>query len=615
MRKYMINQGISGILAMALLLSVGSTNVEASKANSDEDFVVEVATTNDSATDDDESSSLTPTQRNSINMLNYMTSLTQQVNANKGDQIFLESAYNSFDNLYPNSVDTKTQAQISSMMDTIENYRMITVKRKRLEYIHEQQRAQAMRQAVPNPIGLLSAVQSGSLLKATASVLYMAIDSATNYQNATSQADMQFLKDGWELDDSEAAELHNSTKNALSYMFDMVRAYDLPGDYALNKGAVEDFVSWSSKPDSQLVRKISWLETNQSTYAEFGPYWLELAKDYYNHNDYDKCLESIKKYEKISTRIFRKDIDYAQTLPMAIISAKETMDEDEYIELAEKYCEIIHKNTHDDDWGIRYFTAQIYMDLYSITKDNDYVDKAYQNVRENIVVLVDEQKSLNDTYLADVVEVKAASDATKREKKEVKSYNKLMKEERKVAVPPVSEALYLNCDLLFALADKKKIDKKEKQDLEDILHENGDNLFLTQALDERFWFDHKDENLDLNAINVSFEGDKVTIPASLVTDRSNLVITITKGDETKTISDWEVKKVKRPKKSQKCSEFDVTYISKEGDDYDYVSGENITISITPVEESPDKHIDFCYKVVPVKKAFIFDGVEFERVKE
>lgn len=614
MRKKVIKQSLSGILAAAMLLSVGTFNVEATSTNNTSSSVTETATTNNSASEDDDNSGLTLTQRNSINMLNYMTSLTQQVNANKGDQIFLESAYNSFDNLFPNSVDSKTQAQISSMMDTIENYRMITVKRKRLEYIHEQQRAQAMRQAVPNPIGLLSAVQSGSLLKATASVLYMGIDSATNYKNATTQADLQFLKDGWELDDSEAAELHNSTKNALSYMFDMVRAYDLPGDYALNKGAVEDFVAWSSKPDSQLVRKISWLETNQSTYAEFGPYWLELAKDYYNHNDYDKCLKSIQKYEKISTRIFRKDVDYAQTLPMAIIAAKETMSEEKYVELAEKYCATIHSNTDDEDWEIRYFTAQIYMDLYSITKDKTYIDNAYKNVRENVVVLVDEQKSLNEAYLADVVETKAPSGATKREKNEVKSYNKLMKEERKVAVPPVSEALYLNCDLLFALADKEKINETEKNDLEEILHENGGNLFLTQALDDRFWFNHEAEKLNEDNISITFEGDKVTIPASLVTDRSNIVITVTNGDETKTISDWEVKEVKRPKKSQKCEEFEVTYISKEADDYEYASGEKITISITPVEESPDEHIDFSYKVVPVKKVFVFNGVEFERVK-
>ena len=95
--------------------------------------------------EEEKNDGLSPTMRNSINMLNYMTSLTQQVNQEKSNQLFLESAYNSFDNLYPNSVDTKTQAQITSLMDTIQGYRMISVKRDRLRYIYEQNRAQALR--------------------------------------------------------------------------------------------------------------------------------------------------------------------------------------------------------------------------------------------------------------------------------------------------------------------------------------------------------------------------------------------------------------------------------------------------------------------------------------
>ena len=75
---------------------------------------------------------------------------------------------------------------------------MINVKRKRLEYLYEQNRAQALRQAIPNPVGLLSAVQSGSLLKGAVSVIYMAVDSASSYTAVSSQADLQYLQGGWE---------------------------------------------------------------------------------------------------------------------------------------------------------------------------------------------------------------------------------------------------------------------------------------------------------------------------------------------------------------------------------------------------------------------------------
>ena len=224
---------------------------------------------------------LSNTQRNSVNMLNYMTVLTQRINQSPNNQAFLEDVYSSLKNdLYPNAVDSKTQAQSTNLLDTINGYRMISVKRDRLEYIYEQNRAQALRQAIPNPMGLLSAVQSGSTLKMAASVLYMAVDAKSSYDSATSQADLQYLKDGWELDDESADELHNSTKNALNYMYNMVRDYDLPGDYALNDESVEAFVTWTAKDN--LVSKISWLESNQNTYEQFGPYWLELVKDYYD---------------------------------------------------------------------------------------------------------------------------------------------------------------------------------------------------------------------------------------------------------------------------------------------------------------------------------------------
>ena len=398
----------------------------------------------------DEEEVLSDTQRNSVNMLNYMTVLTQKINQSPNNQVFLEDAYSSLKNdLYPNAVDNKTQAQSTSLLDTINGYRMISVKRDRLEYIYEQNKAQALRQAIPNPMGLLSAVQSGSTLKAAASILYMAVDAKSSYDAASSQADLQFLKDGWELDDQAADELHNSTKNALNYMYNMVRDYDLPGDYALNDESVEAFVSWTAKEN--LVSKISWLESNQKTYEQFGPYWLELVKDYYDAENYVQCLDSLNHYEKVSTRIFRKDLDYAQVLPMAIISARETMSENQYIDFADKYCDLILTNTkkysdsEDFDWSKRYFVAQIYLDLYAKTNNDAYLESAYNIAFENVNILADSQNGLNKTYLVEVKKVEKKKGATKREKKEIKEYNKAMKNERKIALPPVNESLYLNC--------------------------------------------------------------------------------------------------------------------------------------------------------------------------
>ena len=565
-------------------------------------------------TDEDEEQDLTSTQRNSINMLNYITVLTQQINASKGSRIYLETVQDSLQNdIYPNAVDTKTQSQINNLWKTIDGYRMIDVKRERLDYIYEQNKAQALRQAIPNPLGLLSTVQSGGLLKTAASVLYMAVDSATSYQAASTQADLKYLQDNWELDDAESSELSSSQLNLLNYMINMVRANDFPGEWALNYESVQDFVKWTNEPN--VVSRIAWFESNEETYKEFRTYWLELAKSYYeqaeeyeDYESYEKCLEAIAKYEDVATRIFRKDYDYAEILPMVILSAKETMEINDYVNEAAKYAKIIEDNCDEKDWALRYFVAQIYVDLYANTKEELYLSEAYRIAFENVNILAKEQEELNSAYLADIDKAEAGDDATKREKQEVKEYNKLLEEKRKKELPPVSEAFYLNCDLMFALADKLDISQKERTRIDSIIHEEGNNIFLTEALDNRFWASKNVEAINSDDIKIEFDGKELVIPATCMTDRTEIKVTTSNGTE---LDDWIVKKVKRSKNND-CSEFMVTLTSKQGKDYKYTAGEKITITVIPVADTPDEVIEFTYKAVSKKTLGVIKSIKIER---
>ena len=552
---------------------------------------------------------LTPTQLTSINMLNYMTVLTQEINKSKGNQLYLETARTSlYNDTNLNAVDADTQAQINQLVGTIDQYRMVDVKRQRLEFIYEQNQAQAMRQAIPNPMGLLSAVQSGNMLKAAAAVVYMAVDSASSYQAAKNQAELQFIKEGWELDDAETKALQDSTTAQFNYMCNMVRKYDLPDEYIVRDTDVKTFVDWSNK--SNLVQKIDWLEANEKTYKKFGPYWLELVKDYYEAEDYKKCLAAIDKYEKIYAKITRKDDDYAKALPMAIIATKETKSKKAYVDIARKYCDAIVANTRDDDWSLRYFVAQIYLDLYSQTKDKSDLEKAYERAYYNVNVLLDEQKSLNNSYMAPIVEAKVEKGATKREKEEVKQYNKLIKEERKVSVPPVSEALYLNCDMLFAIAKEKGINQKEKNKIDSLLHERGNDLFLTKALDDKYRYTSDNSIMKAEDLAVTFNGKELIIPVTCICDKSNVRVKVS-SNGTQEFNDWIVSNVDRPKNSD-YSKFMVKYSSEQAKGYKYHPGEKITITVTPVAESPNETIEFTYEVIPTKTLFIFDGVTFER---
>lgn len=558
-----------------------------------------------------EENNLTPEQRNSINMVNYITMLNQEINAARGNRMYLDSVKDSLRNdLLPGAIDAKTQAQINALWTTIDQYRMVSVKRERLEYIYEQNKAQALREAMPGPMDLLKVVkaaQSGHILEAVASVLYMPVDAITSYDRVSTQADLNYLQGDWELEDAEAEALSASQLDLLNYTIEMVRENKLD-DLALNEYAVRDFVKWAN--EDNLVRKIRWLEENEKTYREFRMYWLVLAQSYYETKDYGKCLSATDKYEQVATHIFNEDHDFAETLPMVIVAAKYVMTEEEYIAYAEKYLEVILENCGKENWDVRYFAAQVYIDLSAITANKDYLEKAYQIAYANVNELVDEQDALNHAYMAEITEEVAEKDATKREKQEIKEYNKYIKEKRKRELPPVSEAFYLNCELLFALAEELGISDSEKQVIDATIHENGQRIFLTETLDNRFWASTSKESINSNDIAIEFDGEKIVIPANCLTERFTVTVSVSDGT---VISDWKVEKVERAKNSADCSDFRVTLTSEAAEDHEYAAGDTITITVIPASDAPNNVIEFRYKVEEKTVMGFIKDIEMKRV--
>lgn len=603
-----------------VLLPEGSSGDELAPANNDTNIVdqdtelnadITESSTGDSSVLPDLLDGLTKTQKNSINMLNHLTVLTQEINDSKGSKLFLASAYSSLlNNTAPDAVDKRTQSQLSDLLDSLERYRMIAVKRERLEYIYEQNRAQALRQAIPNPVGLLSAVQSGNLLKAAASVLYMAVDSKASYESYKKQAELEYLENGWELDDEEAANLHNSRKLAFTYMLSMVRDNDLPGDYALNEESVKNFVDW--KNNSNITRKIEFLESNEDTYRAFGDYWLVLAQSYYQAEEFEKCLDAIQQYEKLAIQIYRKDFNYAETLPMAIISAKEVYEGEKYIDQANEYVAKIMENTNSSNWELRYFVAQINLDLYTQSGNTSYLEQAYEIAVDNINFLVDEQRDLNDKYVSESVEQAIPKDASPEDKKEIKQYNKIQKEIRKTELPPVSEALRLNCELLFALAEQLQIPAEEQKKIDSILRDAGESLFLVLPLENNLRFDASTEGTDLQYDAITFTGKKLSVPAAYLTDSAQISVRVESKSGTHEFADWIIQSVDRDKNDD-VKNFTAVFTSKDAKQYKYSDGDVVSIEIVPVADEPDYAIECAFLANKAKKAFVFDSIVFERV--
>lgn len=519
-------------------------------------------------------------QLNSITMLNYLTYVSQKIIASSNSRIYLEETYSELlNNILQSKINPTTQSFLNELLDTIESYRMLDVKRERLRYVYEQNKTDALVSAIPDPISVLSVATSGDKYKAIVSALYLAVDSVTSYQRTVGGAGMQFLQDGWQLDDEASAALHNIRLQSFNYITDMVRDNNFSATYALNENSVQDFVAYEN--NSNITSRLQFFEDNEDTYRYFGPYWLARAKCYYELEDYEACLDAFDSYKTYSSEIFRKDCEYAKALPMAITAAKYVKDEDEYITYASRCANLIVSNSNPSDWDLRYSAALTYMELYQITNDNSYLQIAYNTIKTNVNTLVQDQLRYNEAYVSEFEERVAPDGATDQMEDDVDDYNDYMEELRKTQLSPLYRPLALNCDLIWKLADELNISAAERNRINQIINGNSIPCFFNGTVANNFTFNGGNSDVAHTAITLSkgISGVKLIIPATVLSENSTVELVIRDNNRQTYINDWSVKKVKRNTEGD-INSFEVTYISDWADDYNFVDGSIATLIIT-----------------------------------
>lgn len=547
---------------------------------------------------------LSAKQRNSINMLNHLAYITGQINNDHKSRAFLDQVYSRLiDDTNPNVVDIRTQAEYEAICNTLHDYSFIDTKRERLSYLYDQSKAQNVRALMPNPLGLLSSTASYSLPKLVSSLSYMVVDSISSYSTANNAADMKYLEENWNLDDKEQKAIYTSREGIFDYMVDTVRAYKLPEGLTLSESDISNFIIWKDKGGSETKSKIRWLTSNKKTYQNFGPYWLVLADAYYSDKQYKKCISSISKYEKTDySGIFRWDYNFADTLIKGIASANYCLKGKKYISTVEHYLSLIDKNTKKtdgSDWKIRYFAAQTNIDLYSRTKQIKYLNEAYNIALDNVNLLADEQRDQNKNYLEKVKKESAKKDMTKEQKQEISAMYKMMVAKRKTELPPVNEPLALNCDMLYSLENKLKKSNADKKKVDVIVHRGG-TLFLNTSIKAAYTSSQK---LAINKGDISMEPGSITspqklvVPAKFVSDKANIIFTVTEGGKTTTYSDWKLSKVKRGKEGD-INTFYATYESEKAKHQKYTTSSKVVLTIKPHGSSMSdvKSINVNFKV-------------------
>lgn len=581
---------------------------------------------------------------NGLALLNYLTVLSQEVTSSKNSRLKLEEISDEiFDNLLPGVIDDDTQDRIRNIQTTIESYRMVDVQRERVQYLYEQEQAASM----PSPVGLLSVVQSENLVDLALSTAYMAMDTYTNYKNAQNEAEINLLKQNWELDDSQMKALAADRQDTFDYMVTIAKKYGgLKNVPTLNQPLVEEFVE--IKNDTNNKSRIKSLEssTSKKNYRLFGSYWLLLAESYYTDHQYQKCLDAFDEYENLGIHIFRDDKELANDIPVALAACQELysskdMNKAEYRERLTHYAELLDENTQDSDWQLRYVEAQTYITLYQLMKNQSHIDKAYELLSTNVNELAKEQKNENKSYLSDLdlmtVPKKAGITASetvkeknKKERSEAEAYNEALETTRKTELTPVNEALKLNVDLMFEVADKaSNVSDYEKSSMDEILHKT--TLFMNPNLDSLYWFDESGAeqvavgNIEITFNDGSFDNDDgITIPAKYVGNDATISVTITDNGQTSMYDDWKLIEVIRGKrdKDQKnkpysdTSTFVARYESATLEDakLKYSDGAVVKVKIVPGNDDRCVNYEVQYKAVRQKVFFqkIGWGYAFER---
>lgn len=598
---------------------VFSTSQEATDTPEKTVFPAESSTSFTEASPEMESDELglTEQQRNSFSMLYYLAITAEKIRISKDNRLLLDDIYTSLLNdINPGAIDETTQDHLKNLRDIIKSYINISVKRDRLQYIYNQDKAATIRSAVPNPLAVLSMTNSFDWRKLAVSVVYTVVDSYNNYKSTNKTVDQEFLMSGWELDDEETATIQKNRERAFDYMVDIVQEYNLDGKLTLNEKAIEIFAEICEIESVQ--QKLRRLESEEETYKLLGNYWLELADCYYETSQYKKCLDCVDKYNELATGIYRRDYNYVRILPKAIVAAQETYSGDIYVFKIEAFADSIVENTTTEEWSVRYFAAQVYLDLYARTNNREYLEAAYNIAYDNVTILLDEQRALNTAYLEEVKELEAAEpdyrflteeekkeveQEYKNEKKRLKVYNKALKKNRETELPALYEPLVLNCDLLFALADEMQISDMEKAEIEAILQTDKNGVFLVKPINDRYSFSILEDNY-----SIDYSKDKIVIPVDLLTAEAEIVVTATDDGKTVTFDDCTVTKVKR--KGDTIDSFYANVSSEKMEDYGWTEDSKVTVRIINGDES--NPIIFRYKVIEYKdKWLIPDKVVFE----
>ncbi|MDR2510102.1 MAG: hypothetical protein LBC77_05615, partial [Spirochaetaceae bacterium] len=176
----------------------------------------------------------------SIAMLNYLATESVIIEKSKENRLVLEEIRHKIENITnPSAVDETTQYYLRQLLQNITGMELTTLQSEKLRIKYENEKAQALSRALPNPLYLLSVTQTKNLKQAIATLVLMTIDSFISRQSAIKSADMNYLLGDLDLQGEDLKNLAEITGGYWDYMINISRQYNLNVSHSLQTFARE----------------------------------------------------------------------------------------------------------------------------------------------------------------------------------------------------------------------------------------------------------------------------------------------------------------------------------------------------------------------------------------
>jgi hypothetical protein len=405
------------------------------------------------------------TKTNIIMLLNYIATEAALTQEYQEDSLILQDIYNRLENgVEPGLLKPVDRNEIIILFNNITDFRKQDIRRERIRHLRDKARAQAVQKAIPSPVFFLSITNNiRDPISLVVNVIGMTAQSVTSYLSAVEQAELAFYEENAKLREDQETYINNLRSGMWQYRATVAAENGLKGNDTVARDDIERFMSMKKEPNLPL--KLENLERNQTVYAKYYDYWLELASTYHAVKKYQECLGAIDRYEALRAPIFmpNRDMAYATVLAKGIdalgkvyLAAPEA-----YVSKTLNYLRKIEANTPDANWEIRYLAALSYLEMARLSGGRNraaYLTSAYRLLRGNVANMVSAQRAFIEEYQNSIVTPKDADS-------EQKKVYAALKKARKTELPPVNNALLVNYRALSGVMDQLGTPAQERAEI------------------------------------------------------------------------------------------------------------------------------------------------------